>query len=131
MFLGNLVMRKMIDMRIWDATMNAELPLHPPHLRRPRPHRRWRGRRRLDHVAQPAGASRRRARLAGSQDRGRRTAGRRSIDLSGVISGVGRLGDRMAITDPSQLSALRAKLVQAGYFNREAVAIYLGAKARR
>jgi tight adherence protein C len=34
----------------------------------------------------------------------------------------------MAITDPSKLSELRAKLVQAGFFNREAVAIYLGAR---
>jgi tight adherence protein C len=51
------------------------------------------------------------------------------IDLSAVISGVGRLGDRMAVTDPSKLSALRAKLMQAGFFNREAVAIYLGGRA--
>jgi len=49
--------------------------------------------------------------------------------FSGVISGMRRLGDRMAIQDPSQVSALRGKLVQAGYYSREAVAIYLGAKA--
>src|SRR5439155_21963934 len=30
---------------------------------------------------------------------------------------------------PSQLSALRGKLVQAGFFSREAVTIYLGARA--
>jgi len=75
-----------------------------------------------------AGASRRRARLAGSQAPAFGPQGAGLIDLSGVISGVGRLGDRMAITDPSKLSELRAKLVQAGFFNREAVAIYLGAR---
>jgi ABC-type histidine transport system ATPase subunit len=35
----------------------------------------------------------------------------------------------MAIQDPAQLSTIRALLVQAGWFNREAVAFYLGAKA--
>ena len=40
-----------------------------------------------------------------------------------------RLGDRIAIQDPAQLTALRAKLVQAGYYSREAAAVYLGAKA--
>jgi tight adherence protein C len=75
-----------------------------------------------------AGTARRRARLAGVQDLGV-GSGPNLVDLSGVVSRVGRLGHRMAITDPSKLTALRAKLVQAGYFNREAVAIYLGAKA--
>ena len=49
--------------------------------------------------------------------------------FSGVVSGVRRIGDRIAIQDPAQLTALRAKLVQAGYYSREAAAIYLGAKA--
>src|SRR5215469_4379098 len=49
--------------------------------------------------------------------------------LSGVVSGVRRLGDRMAIQDPAQLSALRAKLVLAGYYSPEAAAVFLGAKA--
>jgi tight adherence protein C len=75
-----------------------------------------------------AGTARRRARLAGVQDLGV-GSGPNLVDLSGVVSRVGRLGHRMAITDPSKLTALRAKLVQAGYFNRESVAIYLGAKA--
>lgn len=75
-------------------------------------------------------AARRKARLAGGpvaapidEPRGVAEA------FSGVISGVRRLGDRMAIQDPSQVSALRGKLVQAGYYSREAVAIFLGAKA--
>src|SRR5580704_15476575 len=78
-----------------------------------------------------ATASRRRERLAGGPavsgpiDSG----GGVSEALSGVIGGVRRLGDRMAIQDPAQLSALRAKLVQAGYYSREAAAIYLGARA--
>ncbi len=75
--------------------------------------------------------SRRRARLAGG------AAAAVAVDqgggvgeaLSGVVSGVRRIGDRIAIQDPAQLTALRAKLVQAGYYSREAAAVYLGAKA--
>ena len=75
--------------------------------------------------------SRRRARLAGGAavagavDQG----GGVSDAFAGVVGGVRRLGDRIAIQDPAQLTALRAKLVQAGYYSREAAAIYLGAKA--
>ena len=71
---------------------------------------------------------RRRARLAGNTV----VSGRpdnSSAAVAGVVSGVKRLGDRMAIQDPAQLSTIRAMLVQAGWFNREAVAFYLGAKA--
>jgi len=46
-----------------------------------------------------------------------------------VMKSVRRLGDRMALQDPAQLSLIRTKLMHAGYFNREAVAIYLGARA--
>jgi tight adherence protein C len=72
-------------------------------------------------------ASRRRARLAG----GMTVSGKpeTAAAFSGVVSGVKRLGDRMAIQDPAQLSTIRAMLVQAGWFSREAVAFYLGAKA--
>ena len=78
-----------------------------------------------------ATVTRRRARLAGGAavagpvDQG----GGMAEAFSGVVGGVRRLGDRIAIQDPSQLTALRAKLVQAGYYSREAAAIYLGAKA--
>ncbi|HWF76388.1 MAG TPA: type II secretion system F family protein [Caulobacteraceae bacterium] len=78
-----------------------------------------------------ATVSRRRARLAGGVaasgpvDQG----GGMADAFSGVLGGVRRLGDRIAIQDPAQLTALRAKLVQAGYYSREAAAIYLGAKA--
>jgi tight adherence protein C len=72
--------------------------------------------------------ARRRARLAGQAvvaDGG----GGAAAALSGVVSGVKRLGDRMAIQDPAQLSTIRARLIQAGWFSRESVAVYLGAKA--
>jgi tight adherence protein C len=49
--------------------------------------------------------------------------------IAGVVKGMRRLGDRVAIKDPAQLSALRARLVQAGFFGREAVTVYLGARA--
>src|SRR5580658_9660055 len=49
--------------------------------------------------------------------------------LSGVVSGVRRLGDQIALQDPTQLTALRAKLMQAGYYSREAAAVYLGVRA--
>lgn len=48
--------------------------------------------------------------------------------LSGALKGAGRLGNRMATRDPAQLTALRTRLVRSGYLNREAVAIYLGAR---
>ncbi len=72
--------------------------------------------------------ARRRARLAGNTLVSGR-ADSSSAAVAGVVSGVKRLGDRMAIQDPAQLSTIRAMLVQAGWFNREAVAFYLGAKA--
>jgi tight adherence protein C len=78
-----------------------------------------------------ATASRRRARLAGAATTasGAADGGTVSETLSGVVSGVRRLGDRIAIQDPAQLSTLRQKLMQAGYYSREAAALYLGAKA--
>lgn len=72
---------------------------------------------------------RRRARLAGQTVVVDGGGGGASAALSSVVGGVKRLGDRMAIQDPSQLSTIRAKLIQAGWFSREAVAVYLGAKA--
>ncbi len=56
-------------------------------------------------------------------------AGGGAAALAGVVSGVKRLGDRMAIQDPAQISTIRAKLIHAGWFSRESVAVYLGAKA--
>jgi tight adherence protein C len=77
-----------------------------------------------------ATASRRRARLAGGAVvAGAGDGGGVAEAFSGVVGGVRRLGDRMAIQDPAQLSSLRAKLMLAGYYSREAAAIYLGVKA--
>jgi tight adherence protein C len=80
-----------------------------------------------------AATARRRARLAGGAVAAgpQAPAGGGTVGeaFSGVVTGVRRLGDRIAIQDPSQLSALRAKLMQAGYYSREAAAVYLGAKA--
>jgi tight adherence protein C len=73
--------------------------------------------------------SRRRARLAGGATGAAAPNASGGEVVAGVVSGVRRLGDRMAIQDPSQLTALRARLVQAGYYSREAAAIYLGARA--
>jgi tight adherence protein C len=48
--------------------------------------------------------------------------------LAGAIAGVRQVGDRIAIQDPARISALRSKLMQAGFFSREAVTFYLGAR---
>jgi tight adherence protein C len=46
-----------------------------------------------------------------------------------VMTAVRRLGQQSAVRDPAKLSVLRTKLMQAGYFNREAAVVYLGVKA--
>lgn len=58
-------------------------------------------------------------------------AGFRPDDTFGgrVTAGMLRLGQRTAVKDPAKLSAVRMKLMRAGFFNREAPAIYLGARA--
>jgi tight adherence protein C len=73
--------------------------------------------------------AKRRARLEGEAVAGGRGGGAGAAGaLNGMKEGVRRLGDRAAIKDPSKVSALRHKLVQAGFYNREAVALFLGAK---
>jgi len=70
----------------------------------------------------------RRARLepatAGSLD-----ASSRPTAFSGLVGGVRRLGGQNQVQDPTQVSALRNKLMQAGFTSREAVAYYLGARS--
>jgi tight adherence protein C len=51
------------------------------------------------------------------------------LALEGLIGGVRRLGDRAEQKDPSQLSALRQRLMLAGFSGPEAVPIYLGARS--
>jgi tight adherence protein C len=54
---------------------------------------------------------------------------RRPTAFSGLVGGVRRLGGQNQIQDPTQVSALRNKLMQAGFTSREAVAYYLGARS--
>jgi tight adherence protein C len=46
-----------------------------------------------------------------------------------LLAGVRRLGQQSAVRDPAKLSLLRTRLMQAGFFSREAPVIYLGARA--
>lgn len=46
-----------------------------------------------------------------------------------LLAGVRRLGQQSAVRDPAKLSLLRTRLMQAGFYNREAPVIFLGAKA--
>ena len=49
--------------------------------------------------------------------------------LGQLLAGVRRLGQQSAVRDPAKLSVLRTRLMQAGFYNREAPVIYLGVKA--
>ena len=73
--------------------------------------------------------ARRRARLSAQEsgDESAGAAGAREV-ASGVIDRVRRVGDLIAIQDPARISALRARLIQAGFFGREAVTLYLGGR---
>jgi tight adherence protein C len=46
-----------------------------------------------------------------------------------MVGAFKRLGQQSAVRDPGQLSVLRARLMQAGFYNREAPVIYLGVRA--
>ena len=46
-----------------------------------------------------------------------------------VLAGVRRLGQQSAVRDPAKLSLLRNRLMQAGFYSREAPVIYLGVRA--
>ena len=46
-----------------------------------------------------------------------------------LMTTIRRLGQQSAVRDPAKLSVLRTRLMQAGYFNREAPVIFLGVKA--
>jgi tight adherence protein C len=70
--------------------------------------------------------ARRRSRL-GSDGAPEERAGRPDV-LAGVVDRVRQVGDRMSIQDPARTSALRQQLMQAGFFNRDAVTYYLGAR---
>lgn len=46
-----------------------------------------------------------------------------------LLGTVRRLGQQSAVRDPAKLSVLRSRLMQAGFYNREAPVIYLGLRA--
>lgn len=48
--------------------------------------------------------------------------------LGSLFDSIRHLGQRLAIQDPSKLSVIRLRLIQAGYFNRDAVTYYLAGK---
>jgi tight adherence protein C len=73
-----------------------------------------------------AAGFKRRERL--SADAGR-AAARTGGPFAVLAERVRRLGDQVETQDPSQTSALRAKLMRAGFSSREAVAYYLGARS--
>jgi tight adherence protein C len=72
----------------------------------------------------------RRARLhpAGAPSSGQRASISGGIG-AGMLSGFRRLGQQSAVKDPAKLSVLRSRLMQAGFYNREAPVIYLGVRA--
>ena len=51
------------------------------------------------------------------------------LALDSLVGGVRRLGDQAQKQDPSQVSALRQRLMLAGFAGQEAVAFYLGARS--
>ena len=74
-------------------------------------------------------AHRRGARLRGEQAMDRKQISLMSSAGASVAESAGRLGSRMAMPkDPAQLSVLRQRLIQAGFMQKEAVAIFLGAR---
>jgi tight adherence protein C len=73
----------------------------------------------------------RRSRLAGAVSGG---AGRAAEKAGGglseqLLSTVRRLGQQSAVRDPAKVSMLRSRLMQAGFYGREAPVIFLGVKA--
>ncbi|MDP8916036.1 MAG: type II secretion system F family protein [Pseudomonadota bacterium] len=68
------------------------------------------------------------ARLAPEAEPAAAKAKKTGAGFAPVVGWVRRLGDAQAVRDPNQVSSLRFKLVQAGFPNREAVPIFLGAK---
>lgn len=72
----------------------------------------------------------RRARLIPRPDKGLAPAAPTGGTLMDTITqGVRRLGQQQAVRDPSKVSDVRSRLMRAGFFNRDAPIIFLGAKA--
>ena len=73
--------------------------------------------------------SRRRSRLAGDIVTRASDAPIGGGAITEVAGAVKRLGDKIAMQDPAQVSQIKSKLIQAGFYSREAVGVYLGARA--
>ena len=71
----------------------------------------------------------RRSRLLGEAAAGPAAAGTAGLALDGLVGGVRRLGEGADNRDPSQMSALRHRLMLAGFVGQDAVAFYLGARS--
>src|SRR4051812_16017823 len=72
----------------------------------------------------------RRSRLAGVGAGGGPVVGKPGSAIGeSVVSAVRRLGQQSAVRDPAKVSALRSRLMQAGFYAREAPVIFLGVKA--
>lgn len=70
----------------------------------------------------------RRSRFGGVGSQGE-TVAREGGLTAPLTAAARRLGQKSAVRDPAKLTVLRSKLIQAGYFNREAPVIFLGARA--
>ena len=81
----------------------------------------------LASVMEARGGSRMRARLYAEDGRDA-PGGPAPAAPAAFLEALRRLGDRIALRDPNQVSVLKAKLIQAGFMNREAVPLYLGAR---
>jgi tight adherence protein C len=72
-----------------------------------------------------------RMQTAGGPQAGVGRAHRKSSNGIGtqLLGTIRTLGQQSAVKDPAKLSVLRSQLMQAGFYNREAPVIYLGARA--
>jgi tight adherence protein C len=78
-------------------------------------------------VIEQVNAARRRTRLTGAEAARPDRSGARAA-LSGLASRVKHVGEYVAPQDPRELSIIRNKLTQAGFPQREAIAVYLGGR---
>lgn len=76
-------------------------------------------------------ASRRRTRLSGDLTVAPAGggAGMAGDALGEAAAAVKRLGDKLALQDPASVNQIKAKLIHAGFYGREAVGMYMGARA--
>jgi tight adherence protein C len=70
-----------------------------------------------------------RMQTAGGPQPGARRAAPSTAIGQQVLGTIRTLGQQSAVKDPAKLSVLRSRLMQAGFYNREAPVIYLGARA--